>query len=122
MTGPALPDPDTRALRFELAARGAIEVLRYHLGHELDEVHIAFSTAPMPSASAGDDPSALYYSIDRPSRSILLHRMPIQRANVLHVDDAEHRRLFIEHCVYQAVCAYLGRNPWEVLPGRFDHY
>ena len=48
--------------------------------------------------------------------------MPIQRAQGLHVDDAEHRRLFIGHCVYLSVCEYLGRDPWELLPGRFDHY
>ena len=48
--------------------------------------------------------------------------MPIQRAKGLHVDDDEHRRLFIGHCVHRAVCEYLGRAPWEIASGRFDHF
>lgn len=64
----------------------------------------------------------LFYSIDRNNRTIMLFRMPIQRAKVLHVDDAEHRAYFIGHCVHRAVCEYLGREPWELLPGQFDHY
>ncbi len=64
----------------------------------------------------------MLYSIDRSARSIMLYRMPIQRARGLHVNDDEHRRYFIEHCVYRAVCEYLGREPWELLPGRFDHF
>jgi dGTPase len=34
----------------------------------------------------------------------------------------EHRRLFIGHCVHRAVCEYLGRAPWEIASGRFDHF
>ncbi|XPP26622.1 MAG: hypothetical protein ACNYNX_00115 [Leucobacter sp.] len=119
ITGPDLPDLDSRVLRFEIAARGALDVMRHALETQLRGVQIGFSTVPMGNVQS-DAP--MYYSVDRTARTIVLYRMPIQRARVLHVDDAEHRRLFIEHCVYRAVCDYLGRDPWDLLPGRFDHY
>lgn len=119
VTGPQLADPDGRVTRFERDARGALHLLQHHLGDELRGVHIGFATAP---TGAGESEQPLYYAVDRAARTIVLFRMPIQRARGLHVDDAEHRRLFVEHCVYRAVCEYLGRNPWDVLPGRFDHY
>ncbi|MGD9606251.1 MAG: hypothetical protein AB7V10_02105 [Leucobacter sp.] len=119
LTGPALPDPDGRILRFELDARSALELLQHLLPDELRGVKVGFATAPLGDVTS-EQPA--FYSIDRRRRSIVLYRMPIQRAQGLHVDDAEHRRLFIGHCVYLAVCEYLGRDPWELLPGRFDHY
>lgn len=82
-------------------------------------MHIGYQTAPI---GEGESQSPMFYSIDRDKKLIMLYRMPIQRAKGLHVDDAEHRRFFTEHCVYRAVCEYLGREPWELLPGRFDHY
>lgn len=119
LTGAQLPDPDGRVIRFELAARGALDLLRQELGDELDGVRIGFSTAPRIE---GESEQPLFYSIDRANRTIVLYRMPIQRARGLHVEDAEHRRYFVGHCVHRAVCEYLGRDPWDVLPGRFDHF
>lgn len=128
-------------IRFELAARSALEFLRQEVGDELEGVHIGFQTAPMFRGDAaantaagstggsqseglgeGQGESQMFFSIDRASRTIVLYRMPIQRAKGLHVDDADHRRYFIGHCVHRAVCEYLGRDPWEVAPGRFDHF
>lgn len=82
-------------------------------------MRVGFQTAP---SHTGESKFPLLYAIDRPSNTIMLFRMPIQRARGLHVNDDEHRRYFVQHCVYQAVCEYLGREPWELLPGRFDHY
>ena len=123
LTGPQLPDPDGRVIRFEIAARGALDLLRSELGSDLDGVHIGFATVPTGKVMLeGESEQPLFYSIDRASRTIILYRMPIQRARGLHIDDEEHRRLFIGHCVHRAVCDYLGRPPWEVLPGRFEHF
>lgn len=119
ITGPGLPNPASRAFRFEADARGAVELLQSHFPEELRGVRIGFQTAP---SGSGESRFPLLYSVDRPTRSILLYRMPIQRARVLHVNDDEHRRYFVEHCVYQAVCEYLGREPWELMPDRFDHF
>ena len=119
LTGPGLQNPDARVVRFEADARGAVELLQSMLPEELHGVSIGFATVPI---GTGTSEQPLFYSIDRASRTIMLFRMPIQRARVLHVDDAEHRRYFVEHCVYRAVCEYVGREPWELLPGRFDHF
>lgn len=82
-------------------------------------MQIGFQTVPSGQA---DSAQPMLYSVDRSAQSIMLYRMPIQRARGLHVNDDEHRRYFVEHCVYRAVCEYLGREPWELLPGRFDHF
>lgn len=119
ITGPALPNPAARVSRFESDARAVVEFLQAALVEELKGVQIGFQTVP---SGLGQSEMPMLYSVDRASRTIMLFRMPIQRTRNLHVDDAEHRRYFVEFCVYRAVCEYLGREPWEVLPGRFDHY
>lgn len=96
-----------------------MQVLQSHFPEELRGVRISFRTAPVDE---GESRLPMLYSVDRATRSIMLYRMPIQRARGLHVNDDEHRRYFVEHCVYLAVCEYLQREPWELLPGRFDHY
>lgn len=124
ITGAHLPNPDARVARFELAARAALELLRQELGDELRGVRIGFATAPIGAGLAGETTSEqpMFYSIDRAERTIVLYRMPIQRAKGLHVDDEEHRRFFIGHCVHRAVSEYLGRPPWDIAPGRFEHF
>ena len=119
ITGAGLPDPNARVLRFEADARGAVELLQSSFPDELRGVQIGFQTAP---TGRGESRLPLFYSIDRAARTIIMYRMPIQRAKGLHVDDAEHRRFFVGHCVHRAVCEYLGRDPWDVLPGRFEHF
>lgn len=119
ITGPALANPQSRATRFEADARGAVEYLQSMFADELRGVQIGFQTVP---TNVGESTAPLLYSVDRAARTIMLYRMPIQRSRGLHVNDDEHRRYFVEHCVYRAVCEYLGREPWELLPGRFDHY
>lgn len=119
LTGPTLPDPEGRFRRFEADARAAVEVVQGYLPDELQGVRFGFQTAP---SGEGESQLPLLYAIDRPSKSIVLYRMPIQRAKTLHVDDAEHRRAFLEFCVYRAVCEYLGADPWDLIPGRFEHY
>ena len=105
MTGPQLPNPDARVARFEIAARSALELLRHELGTDLDGVRIGFATVPLAGLGSGDQSEQpLFYSIDRAERTIMLYRMPIQRAKGLHVDDDEHRRYFVGHCVHRAVC------------------
>lgn len=119
LTGPSLPDPDARVVRFEIEARAALEVLQAAFPDELRGVRFAYATAP---SGQGDSEHPQFYAIDRRARSIVLFRMPIQRARGLHIDDEEHRALFVGRCVYLAVCEYLGQDPWDLLPGRFEHF
>ncbi|KIP51883.1 metallopeptidase family protein [Leucobacter komagatae] len=119
LTGPALANPASRVARFEADARAAVEFLQHTFPAELRGVQIGFQTVPTGKGESG---MPMLYAVDRRAKSIMLYRMPIQRARGLHVNDDEHRKYFVEHCVYRAVCEYLGREPWELLPGRFDHF
>lgn len=121
VTGPDLRDPASRTSRFESDARAAVQFLQQHLTTELAGVHIGFATAPL-GGSTNESTQPMYYSVNRKNRTIIMYRMPIQRYRGLHVDDADHRRFFVEHCVHRAVCEYLDQNPWDILPGRFEHY
>ena len=129
LTGHALPDPDGRITRFESDARAALELIQSQLHDQLLGVRIGFATAPpgpttgaAGSTGTGESEHPIFYSINRRARTITLYRMPIQRAGGLHIPDAEHRALFVGRCVYLAVCEYLGRDPWDLLPGYFEHY
>lgn len=119
ITGPGLPNPDARITRFERQARGALDLLFAAFPADLHGVSVSFVSVPR-EIGTGEEP--LFWTVDRKARTILLYRLPIQRARGLHVDDEEHRRMFVEHCVYRAVAEFLERDPWDLLPGRFDHY
>lgn len=119
MTGPALADPNSRLAFFDRNARATVDYLQSVFADELHDVRIEFCSVPT-NFTADQGPSL--YRVDRNAKHILLYRVPIQRAKGLHVDDELHRRMFIEHVVFRAVAEYLGREPWELLPGRFDHY
>lgn len=125
LTGPALSNPQSRHARFERDARAAVEYLQRELPAELEGVQIGFQTVPLHpqlGGAPGESTMPMLYSIDRSQRSIIMYRMPIQRSQTLHQHDDEHRRMFTERCVYLAVCEYLGRNPWDLMPDRFGHH
>lgn len=114
-----LPPLIGRVQSFELSARSAIEYLQSEVGSELAGVRFAMQSMPQ---NLTEDSTSRFWLTDRANQRITLFRVPIQRADVLHMNDAEHRNYFVQHCVYRAVCDYLGREPWELLPGQFDHF
>lgn len=111
-------NPHSRVARFDADAQAFVQFLQEILP-QLREVNFGYISMP---AGLSDTEMPKYYSIDRENRTIMLHRIPIQRAKVLHVDDDDHRKMFIGHVVYRAACEYLGESPWSLLPGHFDHY
>ena len=119
VTGPALTNPNSRLSFFDRAARGTVDYLQSVFADDLRNVRIEFCSVP---TNFTRDQGPGLYRVDRADQSILLYRIPIQRAKGLHVDDELHRRMFIEHVVFRAVAEYLGKEPWELLPGQFDHY
>ena len=118
LTGPFVKNPTSRVARFDADSRSVVHYLQTVLP-ELRQIDFRYVTMP---ADASESEMPKYYAIDRERRTITLFRVPIQRARGLHVDDEDHRRMFIGHCVYRAACEYLGRSPWDLLPGQFDHY
>lgn len=123
LTGPLLIDPNHRTILFRGWAGAVIHYLRNKLHDDLEDVEIGFVTAPVrkikPSRHTNQ---TMTHEIDRKAKRIVLYRMPIQRFRGLHVNDDDHRRMYVEHCVYLAVCDYLEADPWNLLPGEFDHY
>lgn len=53
---------------------------------------------------------------------VVLYRIPIERMSRLHRDDAWHRRLMVESCVFRAVGELIGKDPWDLAPERFRHW
>lgn len=119
VTGPALADPTSRVAFFDRVARSTVDYLQSLFEDELRDTRIEFCSVP---TNFTPDQGPSLYRVNRSDNSILLYRIPIQRARGLHVDDELHRRMFIEHVVFRAVAEYLGKEPWELLPGQFDHY
>lgn len=119
VTGPALANPQSRVAFFDRVARSTVDYLQSVFEAELRDVRIEFCSVP---TNFTEDQGPSLYRVSQADKSILLYRVPIQRARGLHVDDELHRRMFIEHVVFRAVAEYLGREPWELLPGQFDHY
>lgn len=119
VTGPALTNPNSRVAFFDRVARSTVDYLQSLFEAELRDVRIEFCSVP---TTFDKDQGPSLFRVNRDDRSILLYRIPIQRAKGLHVDDELHRRMFIEHVVFRAVAEYLGREPWELLPGQFDHF
>lgn len=123
LTGPGLLNPDNRMLTFKRTAGAVIQYLQYEFPELLEGVNVGFATMPIhkpgPNTTSTEP---MFYEIDRNTKTIVLYRMPIQRFKGLHVNDDDHRRMFIEHCAYRAICEYLDVSPWELIPGRFDHY
>jgi hypothetical protein len=119
VTGPALTNPNSRVAFFDRVARSTVDYLQSVFEEELRDVRIEFCSVP---TNIAPDEGPSLYRVSRDDRSILLYRIPIQRAKGLHVDDELHRRMFIEHVIFRAVAEYLGREPWDLLPGQFDHF
>lgn len=119
VTGPALDNPNSRLAFFDRVARSTVDYLQSIFADELRDVRIEFCSVP---TNFTPDEGPGLYRVSQADRSILLYRIPIQRARGLHMDDELHRRMFIEHVVFRAVAEYLGREPWELLPGQFDHF
>lgn len=82
---------------------------------ELAEV--SFEVAATPLGNSGVDGIDRWY-VDRAARRVVLYRVPIERLTKFHRNDALHRRMYVEGCVFRAVAEFLGKDPWEIAP---DH-
>lgn len=94
------------------------EFLRRLWPHELQRTR--FEVAGLPLANSGVD-GMDRWAVDRRADRIVFYRVPIERLAHLHRDDDEHRRMLVESCVVRAVAELLGKDPWDLAPGRFRH-
>ncbi|GAA3588316.1 metallopeptidase family protein [Klugiella xanthotipulae] len=115
VSGPELPILYNRIAAFDRVAGGTVEYLRSLWPGELDRVRFDFVSIPVtPSPEPVTEPQL--WRVDAANHRITFYRVPLQRSGKLHVEDAAHRRMFIEYAVYSAVAEYLGKEPWELLP------
>ncbi|MDM4762714.1 metallopeptidase family protein [Galbitalea sp. SE-J8] len=118
IAGPELPPLWTRFDAFDSAVAGCAEYLKELWPDELAAVTFEVAGIPAQIASArGVDRWRVYPDENR----VLLYRLPIERLSRLHKQDALHRRLMIESCVFRAVAELLGKDPWDLAPDRFRH-
>lgn len=121
--GALLVNPNHPVLKFRNWSASVLDYLRMRLGSEIDGIDIGFITSPIRKIpTTRHTHQTPTYELDRQQRTIIMYRAPIQRFRGLHVHDEDHRRMYVEHCIYTAICDYLEVAPWELLPGEFEHF
>ncbi len=119
VTGPHLPLLQDRIDRFEMTVAATADYLKGLWPDELSDMHVQIAAAP--SSALGLD-GVQRWGVDREHKAITLYRVPIERLAKLHRNDELHRKLIVESCVFRAAAELMGRDPWDLAPGRFGHY
>ena len=117
VTGPHLPPLRTRLDEFDIAISSTATYLR-GLWPELEGV--VFEVAQGPADAIHDD-HVDRWKVSHDERRITFYRLPIVRFLRLEEGEERDERLLVETCVFQAVADFLGRDPWELSPGRYRH-
>lgn len=104
---------------FELTVASTADYLRGVWPEELSDMRVQIAAAP--SAALGLD-EVERWGVDHAAKAITLYRVPIERLAKLHRNDDLHRKLLVESCVFRAVAELLGKDPWDLAPGRFGHF
>lgn len=115
VTGPFLPPLRTRLDDFDLTVASTANALR-DAWPELDDVTFEVAQAPA-EAVHGDHIDR--WKVFHDERRIVFYRLPIVRFIRVREGDEIEERLIVESCVYRAVADLLGKDPWELSPGRF---
>jgi hypothetical protein len=118
VTGPHLPLLTTRIDEFEMTIAATASYLR-GLWPELDGAVFEVSQAP---AEAIHDDHVDRWHVSHDERRIVFFRLPIVRFLRLQEGEDKDEKLLIESCVFRAVGELIGRDPWELAPGRYRHF
>ena len=113
VSGPHLPVIHGRVETFFDIVAQTAQYLRSLWHEELADVTFEVLSAPPELPASGRAPR---WAVDRAAQRIVLFRVPIQRMSRLHVDDAIHRQMAIEECVFRAVAEYLDKAPEDLGP------
>ncbi|WP_243063546.1 metallopeptidase family protein [Humibacter sp. RRB41] len=119
VTGPHLPLLQDRIDVFEMAVAATADFLKGVWPEQLADMRVQIAAAP--SSALGFD-EVERWGVDPANKAIILYRVPIERLAKLHRNDDLHRKLLVESCVFRAVAELLGKDPWDLAPGRFGHY
>ncbi len=119
ITGPNLPLLTDRIDDFESTVASTADYLKGLWPAELAGLRFAVAAAPAAALGAED---VERWAVDPFRKTVTLFRVPIERLSKLHRNDELHRRLLVESYVFRAVADYLGKDPWDIAPGRFHHF
>ncbi|GAB3385258.1 metallopeptidase family protein [Humibacter soli] len=119
VTGPHLPLLQDRIDVFEMTVASTADFLKGIWPEQLSSMRVQIAAAP--SSALGPD-EVERWGVDPVNNAIILYRVPIERLAKLHRDDDLHRKMLVESCVFRAVAELLGKDPWDLAPGRFGHY
>jgi hypothetical protein len=117
-TGPYLPPLRTRTDLFDMTLASTVDYLRGVWPDELADVSFEVAAGP-PSVIPGVGVER--WSVQAAERRVVFYRLPIQRLSHLHRNDEFHQRMAIESVVFRAIGELLGKDPWDLAPGRFRH-
>ncbi|MFD5866025.1 hypothetical protein ACFWGP_13785 [Agromyces sp. NPDC127015] len=118
VTGPHLPMLTNRVDEFELTVATTVSYLR-GLWPELEGV--VFEVAQAPAEAIHDD-HIDRWKVYHDERRIVFFRLPIVRFLRLQEGEDKDEKLLVESCVFRAIADFLGRDPWELAPGRYRHF
>ncbi|MGR2753245.1 hypothetical protein [Agromyces arachidis] len=117
VTGPHLEPLRTRIEEFDVTVASTAAYLR---GLWPDLEGVSFQVADAPAEAIHDD-HVDRWRVHQDERRIVFFRLPIVRFLRTQEGEEKDERLLVESCVFRAVAEYLGRDPWELSPGRYRH-
>lgn len=115
-TGPDLAPLRGRGDVFAQTLASCAEYLASLWPNELAQVTIEAAGAPEWYDGARRMPR---WRLEPEKHRILVYRVPLERLAPGADYDEHQYRMFVETCVFRAVAEYLGKDPWDVAPGRF---
>ncbi|MEI5584922.1 MULTISPECIES: hypothetical protein [unclassified Agromyces] len=117
VTGPHLEPLRTRIEEFDVTVASTAAYLR---GLWPDLEGVVFQVADAPAEAIHDD-HVDRWRVHHDERRIVFFRLPIVRFLRIQEGEEKDEKLLVESCVFRAVADFLGRDPWELAPGRYRH-
>lgn len=102
--------------QFRITVAGAVEYIQEHWPEELGDLKAIILDAPIIGVNST---YVKRWAIRKESKTIILYRLPILRLDSGNNQIDE--RIRIEHHVFEAAAALIGKEPWELIFGDEDN-
>lgn len=100
---------------FRVIVDATVEYIRERWPEELGDMTALILDAPIVGINST---YVKRWSIRKPSKTIILYRLPIMRLGAS--SDPNEERIRIEHHVFEAAAALIDKEPWELIFGDED--
>ena len=101
--------------QFRLIVAATVEYIKERWPDELGDMRAIILDAPILGANSTH---VKRWSIRKPSKTIILYRLPILRLEP--IGNSNDERIRIEHHVFEAAAALIDKEPWELILGEED--